>query len=274
VRLIDSQCHVSPVWYEPVESLLEHMTRNEVGQAVLLQMLGQTDNSYQQDCLKRFPGRFASVVLIDIEATDATTQLRRLAKEGATGIRLRPTARSAGPDPLALWRCAAEHGLAVSCVGDSDSFSNPEFARLIEALPQLLVVLEHLGGTSHPNTASHSGRARAMELSRYPNVFLKVPGLGELRARRSPLPAHGDPFESATPDSLNRAVEAFGAHRLMWGSDFPPVCSREGYSNALHLCRAALQHVGPVDLDHIFWGTASRVFKLPAPVANFDQVRR
>jgi predicted TIM-barrel fold metal-dependent hydrolase len=27
--------------------------------------------------------------------------------------------------------------------------------------------------------------------------------------------------------------EAFGASRIMWGSDFPPVAGREGYRNAL-----------------------------------------
>ena len=114
---VDSQCHASPVWYEPVEALLEQMTRHGVAQAVLIQMLGQFDNGYQQECLKRFPGRFASVVMVDPNVPQALTLLKRLSEEGASGVRLRPTARSPGPDPLAIWRCAQECHLAVSCVG-------------------------------------------------------------------------------------------------------------------------------------------------------------
>ncbi len=48
MTIVDSHCHVSPVWYEPVETLLFQMDRNEVAQAVLVQMLGQYDNAYQQ----------------------------------------------------------------------------------------------------------------------------------------------------------------------------------------------------------------------------------
>src|SRR5580658_2361802 len=95
---VDSQCHTSPVWYEPVEALLEQMTRHGVAQAVLIQMLGQFDNGYQQECLKRFPGRFASVAMVDPNEPRALTLLQRLAEEGASGVRLRPTARSPGPD--------------------------------------------------------------------------------------------------------------------------------------------------------------------------------
>ena len=41
MRIVDSHCHVSPVWYEPVESLLFHLDRNGVELAVLIQMNGQ-----------------------------------------------------------------------------------------------------------------------------------------------------------------------------------------------------------------------------------------
>ncbi len=36
--IVDSHCHISPVWYEPVESLLFQMDRNDVAHAVLIQM--------------------------------------------------------------------------------------------------------------------------------------------------------------------------------------------------------------------------------------------
>jgi predicted TIM-barrel fold metal-dependent hydrolase len=264
---VDSQCHASPVWYEPVEALLEQMTRHGVAQAVLIQMLGQFDNGYQQECLKRFPGRFASVVMVDPNEPRALTLLQRLAEEGASGVRLRPTARSPGPDPLAIWRCAQECRLAVSCVGNAATFSSPEFSQLVSELPNLPIVLEHLGGTSQPDLdeSSQALRLRVMGLARFPNVYLKVPGLGELLARKSPPPGTGNPFEPGTPAILQEAVRAFGAHRLMWGSDFPPVCSREGYGNALTLSREVLADLPSADLDEIFGGVARRIFRIPVP---------
>ncbi len=106
MTLVDAHAHVSDVWYEPAEALLAQMDRHGVGAAVLIQLLGQFHNEYQQGCLRRFPGRFASVVAVDPAAEGALAALDALARDGATGLRLRPISRSPGADPLAIWRRA------------------------------------------------------------------------------------------------------------------------------------------------------------------------
>lgn len=262
---IDSQCHVSSLWYEPVESLLNQMARVGVTQAVLIQMLGQTDNDYQQSCLERFPGRFASVVIVDPCSPTVLDDLRALAEQGASGLRLRPGARSPGADPLAIWRCAQDLKLAISCVGSSEAFCSAEFAELVGALPRLSIVLEHLGGTSSPDSdeAALQLRLRAMALSRFPNVFMKVPGLGELLPRKPPPFGGASPFSGEVPQVLSHALQSFTSQRLMWGSDFPPVSSREGYGNALNLCRQALDKLSSAEKQDIFENVARDVFRLP-----------
>ena len=60
--IVDSHCHVSSNWYEPVESLLFQMDRHGVAHAVLIQMQGRFDNSYQFDCVRRYPGRWEVAV--------------------------------------------------------------------------------------------------------------------------------------------------------------------------------------------------------------------
>jgi L-fuconolactonase len=260
--IIDSQCHVSANWYEPVESLLFQMDRNKIECAVLLQMLGQTDNTYQQDCARRFLGRFVSVVLIDPAQSDACIMLSRLADGGASGVRLRPTARSAGADPLAIWRTAQDLGLPVSCVGAPATFAAPEFADLIAALPALPIVLEHLGGTNRPGAdkAEETMQRAVFELARFSNVYLKVPGLGELSPRQASPTGGAIPFHPLMPSVLQQAIEQFGPSRLMWGSDFPVVSSREGYSNALSWVREALSDLPLEAQKSIFGGLASRIF--------------
>src|SRR5258708_32906956 len=124
--VVDSHCHASTAWYEPIETLLFEMERNGVDAAILIQILGQTNNTYQEECMRRYPGRFASVVIVDTEQPDATLRLRELAGRGASGVRLRATTRSPGDDPLAIWRTAAELGLAVSCSGASNDSASSD----------------------------------------------------------------------------------------------------------------------------------------------------
>jgi L-fuconolactonase len=263
--IVDSHCHVSPIWYEPVESLLAQMDRAGVGQAVLVQLLGQYDNEYLLDCRKRHPQRFAVVAAVDPARADAVATVQRLADRGAAAIRLRPTARSPGDDPLAIWQAAQACGLSVSSVGNSQTHSAPEFAQLVAALPGLPIVLEHFGGTSQADTNEEQRAARrsVFGLSRYSNVFLKLPGLGELLPRVPQLPAQGMALDTSGMPILSAALQAFGAGRLMWGSDFPVVSSREGYSNALRWCEVAYQAASASDRASIFGGSARRVYRLP-----------
>ena len=258
---IDCHCHVSPVWFEPVETLLFQMDRLEVERAVLVQLLGQADNRYQQACLHRYPGRFASVIGLDPASPDAVAQLRQAAAEGAAGVRLRPDARSPGEDPLAIWRAAHVLGLAVNCSGPATGFITPAFAELAAQLPDLTFVLEHLGGLARPDVGdAQTMLAPVIELARSPNVYLKVPPLGQLAARPAKLPAEAPMWPVDAARLILAAVDDFGPERLMWGSDFPPVSSREGYANALDWTLQALGHLPQASKEMIFGGTARSVF--------------
>ncbi len=262
--LIDTHCHVSPLWYEPVASLLTQMDRNGIDHAVLIQMQGQYDNDYQFDCVRRHPGLFAPVVCLDTDAPDAPATLERLAAQGASGVRLLATTRSPGDDPLLLWRVAARLRLPVSCAGSGTTFGTPEFAALVAALPDLTIVIEHLGSVAAPDADDRAAAARraTFALARFPNTRIKVTGLGEFCRRV--VPVVGDfPFARPLPPYLAEAHAAFGPTRMMWGSDYPPVSGREGYTNALHLTMAELARLPrytDADRDQIFGGTALTTF--------------
>src|SRR5260370_22583827 len=149
---VAAHCHASRIWYEPVETLLFQMDRDNVDAAILIQMVGQTDNAYQQECLARFPGRFASVVIVDAQKPDAAEQLRKLKSEGASGVRLRATTRSPGADPLEIWHAAAELRLSVSCPGTSADFASEAFAHLAPELRNATLLAEHLPPPTRPPT--------------------------------------------------------------------------------------------------------------------------
>ncbi|WP_322028947.1 amidohydrolase family protein [Paraburkholderia sp. J76] len=260
--IVDSHAHVSPHWYEPVETLLAQMNEHGVDRAILTQMIGQTDNRYQQDCVKRYPDRLSCVAWVDVDAPDVAMTVETLARDGVSGIRLRPSSCLADGRLPPAWRAAQDTELPVSCVGSAEAFNAPGFVELVAKLTGTTIVLEHLGGSSAPVTTDEHLviRRQVFKLASYPHVMLKLPGLGELMPRDPKAWQSGRPFGVTTPPLVHEAITAFGAKRLMWGSDFPVVSSREGYGNALKLTRMALGKLPDEDLSAIFGANARRVF--------------
>ncbi|RIK38348.1 MAG: amidohydrolase [Chloroflexi bacterium] len=263
MRIIDTHCHAAPVWYEPVESLVYQMDQNNVEQAVLVQIRGYFDNDYQFECEKQYPGRFISVVLVDVGRPDAPDQLERLAEQGARGVRLAPDDCSPGADPLAIWRKAAELGLPVSCGGAIEGFAAADFAQLVATFPTLPIIVEHLASlkATDGQLPPEVTRRQIWALAHYPNVYMKIHGLGEICRRNLPVTTPF-PFDPAGLTILREAYAAFGAERLMWGSDYPPVSGREGYAAALRFPLAEFASLSETARALIFGGVAAKLYGL------------
>ncbi len=259
--VVDTHCHASPYWFEPIEVLLDEMTRNGVDKAALIQFRGVFDNSYLLECVRRFPGRFSVVAIVDTGRPDAPERLEEWVKQGVEGVRLSPTVRSPGSGPLAIWRKAAELGIVVSSLGTVQEFASPEFENIIQEFPSLNIIIEHLGGGGQDRTPPHGTYRKVLALAKYPNTFMKVPGLGEICPRPMPF-IQPMPFPDIPP-LIEMAIEAFGAKRLMWGSDFPPSAGREGYGNTLRLPMEHVKFPSEEDKEWIFGKTATTLWRFP-----------
>ena len=265
--IVDTHCHAGRNWFEPIESLLYQMDANGVDKAVLIQHRGTYDNSYLLDCARRFPGRLAVVAMVDTESPDAPAALAGWAAKGVNGVRLESHQRSPGPDTLAIWRKAEELGLVVSCQGTVEQFASSEFADLVAAVPRLTIVIEHLAGATSEVNPPYTLYEKA--LARYPNTYIKVPGLGEIGER--PPVLQPDFALDFTPPLIELAYEAFGPRRMMWGSDYPPVSGREGYRNAL---QGVMEHPAlgdPEDREWVMGKTALAVFDFDRGPADSAQ---
>lgn len=262
--IFDAHCHVSNVWYEPAESLLFQMDRNGVEHALLTQVLGQFDNSYLFSCREHWPDRFLALVAIDLTASDPCAIVDEARARGATGIRLRPDAQLSEGDPFAIWQAAADLGLVVSCAGTMAQFASPEFAALLDRFVTLPVLLEHGAGLGRPDaTDDEPVLAAIAALAAREAVYMKLPGLGQIEPRSLRFPASGRPLApGANAERLRALGKAFRADRLMWGSDFPVVSSREGYANALASARELFGDRPPADLASMFGGSAAALFGL------------
>ncbi|HET8599955.1 MAG TPA: amidohydrolase family protein [Segeticoccus sp.] len=122
---------------------------------------------------------------------------------------------------------------------------------LARALPQLTVVLDHLG---KPPTDPQDRRHWADlvgELADCPNTVAKLSGL------QSP----DRPFTAeAVRPAWDVALEAFGPHRLMYGGDWPMTTASGDYPAALAVARELTRELSPSEQQEIFAGTARRVY--------------
>jgi L-fuconolactonase len=102
-------------------------------------------------------------------------------------------------------------------------------------------------------------RRQVFDLARYPNVAIKFHGLGEICPRLQPFP-QPFPFDATYLELFDLAYQAFGADRMMWGSDFPPVSGREGYANALRWSHEHFSSLPHPTQAALFGATAERIF--------------
>ena len=118
-------------------------------------------------------------------------------------------------------------------------------------------MIEHLGSGNDPGVepVDPAVRRAVFALARFPNLSIKIHGLGEFARRAAPVDAEF-PFERPIPPYLDLACETFGPSRMMWGSDYPPVSAREGYGNSLHLTMKQFASKSEADRALIFGGTA------------------
>lgn len=94
----------------------------------------------------------------------------------------------------------------------------PALLRLAREVPELTVVLDHLGKppvtAGFDSDAARAWVANLAALADAPNTFVKLSGLAPEADPASPLAEQVVPF-------LDAALEAFGPERTMVGSDFP-----------------------------------------------------
>jgi len=265
MTIVDSHCHATPVWYADIDALVFELDRNGVEHAVLVQIGNFFDNTYQFDALARFPGRFANVVIGDYTKPDAADTLAKFADQGVSGVRISGSTRSPGDDPFLIWKAAAKLGLSITTGGRSSDFVSPEFAQIVEAIPEVPVVIEHLGSTDNPNDDPVGVEVfeQIFSLARYPNVHMKIHGLGEF-TKRSTFPVPPFPFDKPIRPLLDMVYEKFGPQRMMWGSDYPLVNQREGYQRALQLTMEQFTSKSDEDKSWIFGKTAMKVFPIRA----------
>lgn len=260
----------------PVEDLLTTMHDNDVGRAVLVP-LGPEDD-YVAACLRAHPGIFAAVAV-----ADAATQGRTISIDPVSTLRGRrqmlpfqalrtgwlgdPSREIEASPMLPVLRHLADHGLALWSYLPRDQMTLLE--QLTRRLPDLIVVLNHLGFCPHDMQVDRHGRPRfaaafragdldtLIRLARAPQVYLMFSGQYALSADAPPYADLDAP--------VHALADAFSASRMLWASDYPWTRDLPGYPTLLSLPRHAFPDASTAELADIRGGTALRLFPHLAP---------
>lgn len=127
---------------------------------------------------------------------------------------------------------------------------------LATALPELTIVLDHLGKPPRAPDEAARWRRAVTELARRDNVVAKVSGL------QSP----GAPLTTAAlRPAWETALETFGPDRLMYGGDWPMTVPHGGYQPMWEVLAELIGELPASERVHVLTGTASRVYGVKEP---------
>lgn len=131
----------------------------------------------------------------------------------------------------------------------------PAATRLARAFPNQPFVLDHIAKPSI-KTGAIDGWAEAVRtLAKEPNVWCKVSGMVTEADWHAWQPAHFTPY-------LDVIFDAFGAQRIMLGSDWP-VCLLAGrYADVMTLARAYVAALSPTERRLVEGANAAKFYGL------------
>lgn len=159
------------------------------------------------------------------------------------------------PNVLESLRLVQERGLVLELpvVWPRHLADVPELAR---AFPQLTIVIDHLGKPPLDDDLRAWARNLEAAAAAGPNVAAKISGLNTATANRR---WNGAAFEAA----VRTALDAFGAARLLCGSDWPYALLNGDYARIWRETRHVVAAVAPDEQEQLLFATAERLYRLP-----------
>lgn len=242
--------------------LLRWMQEENVDGIVAVQkrMIYRYDNSYILDSSDAHPALFSAVVILDAEDAGTPALVRRWVRDhGLAGLRLFGGRRPDGsmpwlnsPAALRSWEVAQEAGIVMDLevlAQGGGGPSIPAIMALARAHPDVRVVLDHLLEPEMDEGAHFGLDERYEQLAQCPNISFKFTSINLDICREAGIPAE---------KVLRRAVDLYGADRVMWGSDIGTSSGTYKEMVARFLQAAVL--LTPEELRAVGHDTGRRVF--------------
>jgi len=191
-------------------------------------------------------GAAATGHLARLRQIPLVTGVRRLIQDEQAGF-------ATQPELIAGVRLLADAGLTLDlCIRHHQL---PEAVALVERVPEVTFVLDHLG---KPPAAWSDGLAR---LAAQPGTYCKLSGLVTEADAATRTALNLVPY-------LKSALDTFGPHRCMFGSDWPVMTTAARYEWWLGLVLEAIADLSDTEQAMVMHGTARTVYAPGPPRAR------
>ena len=214
------------------------------------------DNSYVADAAARHPDRCVAVCIVDATAPDAADKLSYWVKDrGVKGLRVvtwtEPETMLDDPRINPLWRRASDLRIPVCVL--TNFHQVPRLARVLERFGDLQVALDHLGMPRLDDGPDFEREQELFDLARHRNFY------GKFSSWTIAAAAKNGPRGCA--DFFRRLIDTFGAHRLMWGTNFPASNDRS-FQGFVEYAQKELSFLLPDEKRWVFGDTALRLWPM------------
>lgn len=250
-----------------VETLIESMDAAGVAKAAVVHSSTTYgfDNSYVVEGCGKYPDRLVAVGSVDVLQPDAPKRIRDWVGLGLAGLRLFTGGSTKEFDPSELddprsfpaWELCGELGLPM-CI-QTGPIGLPQVTALAKRFPNVAIILDHLGRPEVADGAPYAAAQSLFDLAPLSNIYLKLTPriFGDVKKEK----ASAETF-------FARVVEAFGAKRMTWGSNYPT--SPGTLAEILGSAQAGLASLSGEDREWIFGKTAQQLY--PALNSGRDSV--
>jgi len=131
----------------------------------------------------------------------------------------------------------------------------PYALQILAEFPELRTVINHISKPPIKDGVLDPWAELIEKAGAHENVFCKLSGMITEADHQAWKPADLAPY-------IRHILKVFGSNRCMFGSDWP-VCLLAGtYDDAIGALQENLSDLNPQELENIFWGTASRFYRI------------
>lgn len=273
--IIDCHAHAWDYWpYEPAvpdpenrgraEMLLHEMDLVGVDKAVLVCARidhNPNNNDYGADCVRQYPDRFIQFADVDCSWTETyhtpgsadrlAESVEKYQLKGFTHYLKGDTDWFESREGLAFFEKAAElNQIASLALGPAWM---PALRKLALRFPDTPFLCHHMAGVKVGEPPPRPVLRAVLESADVPNIHIKLSGFQYVSETAWEYPY------SDCMWIVRKLYEYYGADRLCWASNYPPVARASTYQHSLEAVRTHCSFIAEADMDLVLGGNMERL---------------
>jgi L-fuconolactonase len=224
------------------------------------------DNQWVLDLLRG--DRFYSFFVgnLEIGAPTFARDLARFSRDRRfVGIRGYLTGPAEGitlsPAQLASLRDLDRRGMSLDIISRGTKNPKDQVQALCTAVPGLRIIIDHLGGAKGPAPVDPAWELEIRRLADVcPNLYMKFSSFYDMYAPGDvvfPSPTHLGAYKA----HFDVLMTAFGADRLIWGSNWPVIELHGSFEDQVRLAEEYLAPFGAETRDKVMYKNALRFYR-------------